>query len=146
MPLAAQETVVRLEDLERIADSETMVMVPMRDGVRLATDVYLPKGDGPFPVLYLLHGAWGSFRDWPDHADQQLRELAAEYGVVIVCPDGAEFGRGNADAAFDLINDDSTLLRSALLLGSGVRPGDSFTPAQYRPLNQFPGIRTRESF
>lgn len=26
-------------------------MVPMRDGVRLATDVYLPAGDGPFPVL-----------------------------------------------------------------------------------------------
>jgi len=27
------------------------IMVPMRDGVRLATDVYLPPGDGPFPVL-----------------------------------------------------------------------------------------------
>jgi putative CocE/NonD family hydrolase len=26
-------------------------MVPMRDGVRLATDVYLPEGGGPFPVL-----------------------------------------------------------------------------------------------
>ncbi len=26
-------------------------MVPMRDGVHLATDVYLPAGDGPFPVI-----------------------------------------------------------------------------------------------
>src|SRR5438552_8634835 len=26
------------------------VMVPMRDGVHLATDVYLPAGDGPWPV------------------------------------------------------------------------------------------------
>ena len=26
-------------------------MVPMRDGVLLATDIYLPVGDGPFPVL-----------------------------------------------------------------------------------------------
>jgi putative CocE/NonD family hydrolase len=26
-------------------------MVTMRDGVRLATDVYLPEGDGPFPVI-----------------------------------------------------------------------------------------------
>lgn len=25
--------------------------VPMRDGIHLATDVYLPTGDGPFPVL-----------------------------------------------------------------------------------------------
>ena len=27
------------------------IMVPMRDGVRLATDVYLPDGRGPFPVI-----------------------------------------------------------------------------------------------
>jgi putative CocE/NonD family hydrolase len=27
------------------------VMVPMRDGIRLATDVYLPEGAGPFPVI-----------------------------------------------------------------------------------------------
>ncbi len=26
-------------------------MVPMRDNVRLATDVYLPEGNGPFPVI-----------------------------------------------------------------------------------------------
>jgi putative CocE/NonD family hydrolase len=26
-------------------------MVPMRDGIRLATDVYLPDGAGPFPVI-----------------------------------------------------------------------------------------------
>ena len=31
--------------------SVTTVMVTMRDGVRLATDVHLPAGDGPFPVL-----------------------------------------------------------------------------------------------
>jgi len=27
------------------------VMVPMRDGVRLATDIYLPDGEGPWPVI-----------------------------------------------------------------------------------------------
>ncbi len=27
------------------------VMVKMRDGVRLLTDVYLPDGEGPFPVI-----------------------------------------------------------------------------------------------
>lgn len=26
-------------------------MVPMRDGIRLATDIHLPEGDGPWPVL-----------------------------------------------------------------------------------------------
>ncbi|HGJ67059.1 TPA: CocE/NonD family hydrolase, partial [bacterium] len=29
-------------------------MVPMRDGVRLATDVYLPQGDSPFPVILVM--------------------------------------------------------------------------------------------
>jgi len=28
-------------------------MVPMRDGIRLATDVYLPPGDGPFPTVLI---------------------------------------------------------------------------------------------
>jgi predicted acyl esterase len=32
------------------APAKLTVMVPMRDGVRLATDVYLPSGDGPWPV------------------------------------------------------------------------------------------------
>ncbi len=27
------------------------VMIPMRDGVQLAADVYLPRGDGPFPIV-----------------------------------------------------------------------------------------------
>lgn len=41
-----------------------------------------------FPVLYLLHGAQGSYRDWPKKAD--LRSLASQYGVIIVCPDGQD--------------------------------------------------------
>ncbi|AGA26757.1 CocE/NonD family hydrolase [Singulisphaera acidiphila] len=32
--------------------TETHVMVPMRDGVRLSTYIYTSKGDGPWPVLY----------------------------------------------------------------------------------------------
>ncbi len=29
----------------------TSIMLPMRDGVRLKTDIHLPKGEGPWPVL-----------------------------------------------------------------------------------------------
>lgn len=35
----------------QVLSAET-VMVPMRDGVKLATDVYVPSGQGPFPVLF----------------------------------------------------------------------------------------------
>lgn len=31
--------------------AQTTEMVPMRDGVRLATDVFLPEGEGPWPVI-----------------------------------------------------------------------------------------------
>ena len=34
-------------------------MVPMRDDVRLATDVYLPSGSGPFPTL-LVRDIYGN--------------------------------------------------------------------------------------
>lgn len=30
---------------------QTDVMIPMRDGVALSADVYLPKGEGPFPIV-----------------------------------------------------------------------------------------------
>lgn len=38
---------------DRAEPGRTMsdLMIPMRDGVRLATDVYLPAGDGPFPTI-----------------------------------------------------------------------------------------------
>ncbi|MBB4630889.1 CocE/NonD family hydrolase [Sphingosinicella soli] len=39
-------------ELTRVADSRTAVMVPMRDGVRLSTNIYTPKGKrGPLPVI-----------------------------------------------------------------------------------------------
>jgi putative CocE/NonD family hydrolase len=52
-PLSAQDSDPNLAKFNALTESDTMVMVPMRDGVRLATDVYLPKGDGPFPVVFV---------------------------------------------------------------------------------------------
>ncbi|PYJ02954.1 MAG: hypothetical protein DME25_14280, partial [Verrucomicrobia bacterium] len=34
------------------ATEKRSLMVPMRDGVKLATDVYLPATNGAFPVLF----------------------------------------------------------------------------------------------
>ena len=44
--------------------------------------------DVRYPVLYLLHGAYGCYSDWSKKAD--LHRLANEYGVIIVCPDGQD--------------------------------------------------------
>lgn len=56
--IMAQVTVqaadVELADLERIATADTMLMMPMRDGVRLATDIYRPKdAAGKVPVIFI---------------------------------------------------------------------------------------------
>jgi uncharacterized protein len=46
-------TTIGLETLEPapVPDAAQQEFVPMRDGVRLATDVYLPPGSGPWPVI-----------------------------------------------------------------------------------------------
>ncbi len=38
-----------METIEMMYD----VMIPMRDGIRLLADVYLPKGGGRFPVVLM---------------------------------------------------------------------------------------------
>jgi putative CocE/NonD family hydrolase len=46
------EQAVRSNFLENVTGTvEYDVIVPMRDGVGLATDVYIPEGEGPFPVI-----------------------------------------------------------------------------------------------
>ncbi len=43
--------------------------------------------EGHYPVLYLLHGAYGNFKDWLKKAPA-LKEYADQYNYIIVCPDG----------------------------------------------------------
>jgi hypothetical protein len=45
---------IDLADLERVSIADTMVMVPMRDGVRLATDIYRPAGNAEkVPLIFV---------------------------------------------------------------------------------------------
>lgn len=39
-------------EMQEIAIVEQKVMMPMRDGIRLATDIYRPKTDEPVPVIF----------------------------------------------------------------------------------------------
>ena len=41
-----------LKKLDSIATIDQKVMVPMRDGVRLATDIYRPKTDSKTPIIF----------------------------------------------------------------------------------------------
>lgn len=55
-------------------------MVPMRDGVELATDIFLPEGDGPWPTI-LFRTPYG--RD--EYTD--TAESLTSYGVAVVSQD-----------------------------------------------------------
>lgn len=63
---------------------ERNLMVPMRDGVRLATDVLRPDGPGLFPVL-VTRGPYGKggYLNNPDHSVW----FFAEHGYVVVNQD-----------------------------------------------------------
>ncbi len=41
-----------------------------------------------YPVLYLLHGLFGSFENWSERT--RLREYASEYQLIIVMPEGGD--------------------------------------------------------
>ena len=92
-PEIYDQAIAKAEKQNAIVDTIEVMSVKM--GRTIKNTVVLPaqytEKKNPirfFPVVYLLHGAQGSYRDWPKKAD--LRSLASQYGVIIVCPDGQD--------------------------------------------------------
>jgi len=54
---------------------------------------YAKNKKASYPVLYLLHGAYGHFADWLKNTpDKQLvHQLADQYNLIIVLPEGETF-------------------------------------------------------
>jgi putative CocE/NonD family hydrolase len=67
------------EELDRIAIIDQKVMVPMRDGIRLATDIYRPKTDKKVPVIFSRTPY--NFNSWGD-GEQKTRTAEKAYEVV----------------------------------------------------------------
>jgi putative CocE/NonD family hydrolase len=89
------EELEKLEkELEAIADVEKKVMVPMRDGVRLATDVYRPKGaEGPLPTIF-----WRTPYNFNELSERRAKSIVAAvergYAFVIQNERGKFFSEG----------------------------------------------------
>ena len=43
-----------LSKINKIGTLEQKVMMPMRDGVRLATDIYIPNSDKKVPIIFSI--------------------------------------------------------------------------------------------
>ncbi len=48
------------------------------------------KSKANYPVMYLLHGAWGHFNDWLKKTPNPntVKDLADQYNIIIVMPEG----------------------------------------------------------
>ncbi|MFC2158345.1 CocE/NonD family hydrolase [Acidobacteriota bacterium] len=68
-----------LDSLKSIAVIDQKVMMPMRDGVRLATDIYRPKTDKPVPVIFSRTPY--NFNSWGD-GELNTRNFSRAYDVV----------------------------------------------------------------
>ena len=52
----------------------------------------MKTGDERFPVLYLLHGAYGNGQSWNEFMGKKLQKIADEKRVIIVAPSSEPFG------------------------------------------------------
>lgn len=96
--LQAQEI---LEKLSEIAVIDQKVMMPMRDGVRLATDIYRPKTAAKVPVIFSRtpynFNSWGDGEQKTWTAQRAYEAVKRGYAYVVQNERGRYFSEGEWD-------------------------------------------------
>jgi len=90
------------KELESIAVIERKVMMPMRDGVRLATDIYRPKNaSGKVPIIWVRtpynFNFWDVRNGVPADMKTVLTAVQRGYAYVVQNERGHFFSEGNYD-------------------------------------------------
>jgi putative CocE/NonD family hydrolase len=104
-PLTQEQKDQRVQtekELESVAVIERKVMVPMRDGVRLATDIYRPKNTtGPVPIIWVRtpynFNFWDVRNGLPADMRAALTAVKRGYAYVVQNERGHFFSEGNYD-------------------------------------------------
>jgi putative CocE/NonD family hydrolase len=90
-----------LQELEELAIVDEKLMMPMRDGIRLATDIYRPKGEGPFPIIFSRtpynFNSWGDGERRTRTASRALEAVKRGYAYVVQNERGRYFSEGEWD-------------------------------------------------
>lgn len=98
--LVAQQNDV-WKELEEIAVIDQKVMMPMRDGIRLCTDIYRPKTDQPVPIIFSRtpynFNSWGDGEERTRTAQSALEAVKRGYAYVIQNERGRYFSEGEWD-------------------------------------------------
>lgn len=99
--ILAQEEQTISEKLEAIAIIDQKVMMPMRDGIRLATDIYRPKTDEKVPVIFSRtpynFNSWGDGKERTRTKERAYEAVKRGYAYVVQNERGRYFSEGEWD-------------------------------------------------
>src|SRR5512135_1229584 len=88
-------------ELAGLAVIERKLMIPMRDGVRMAADVYYPKGGGKYPTIFVRtpynFNFWDVRLGAPRDMSATLNAIKRGYAWVDMNERGHFFSEGNYD-------------------------------------------------
>jgi putative CocE/NonD family hydrolase len=88
-------------ELEEIAIIDQKIMMPMRDGIRLATDIYRPKTDEKVPIIFSRtpynFNSWGDGKQKSRTAQKALEAVKRGYAYVVQNERGRYFSEGEWD-------------------------------------------------
>lgn len=101
-PADRQKRIDTERELQSIAVVERKVLIPMRDGVRLATDIYRPKNaTGPVPIVFSRtpynFNFWDVKNGVPADMSTPLAAVKRGYAYVVQNERGHFFSEGNYD-------------------------------------------------
>ncbi len=89
------------EKLDEIAIIDQKVMVPMRDGVRLATDIYRPKTEAKVPIIFSRtpynFNSWGDGEKRTRTAQRAYEAVKRGYAYVVQNERGRYYSEGEWD-------------------------------------------------
>ena len=90
-----------LSKINEIGTLEQKVMMPMRDGVRLATDIYVPKSDKKVPIIFSRtpynFNSWGDGEEKNRTHQRAYEALKRGYAYVVQNERGRYFSEGEWD-------------------------------------------------
>jgi len=100
LAISAQNSVA-YEKLADIAIIDQKVMMPMRDGVRLSTDIYRPKTDKKVPIIFSRtpynFNSWGDGEERTRTYERALQAVEKGYAYVVQNERGRYFSEGEWD-------------------------------------------------
>jgi len=114
-PADRQKRIATEKELQSLAIVERKLMIPMRDGVRLATDVYRPKdAAGPVPTVFVRtpynFNFWDVRNGVPADMTRVVEAVKRGYAMAIQNERGHFFSEGHYDILGAPVSDGADML------------------------------------